>query len=178
MFFVSLDQTDLKHILNALSRLRIAVRSVVHTDIPYAMSVDYKNLLTANILSGKFSYAYARYNATYADWKIEKVGHLKFWVLMRDLAMNITMWREEDGYKSGIPAGILDSGDKSMLTNNAAPRYIGAYAVFNEYGWRGKYGEVGPARPVFRPTMYEYKSSSQAMYRMKEGLNKIRIVWR
>jgi len=166
---------DLKKVLSAIAKVRSAVY-VRAKNIGYQLGVDYLKLVYLNIVNQRYSAGYEPYSEKYGKWKSKRGPESRFWILSGDLLQALSMWKKgKFGWVSGIPAGILDSGGKNY-SGLGKPTYIGAYGRIMEYGGSFE-GQVHPARPVFGPTLEEYKKSG-ALKRLKESRTIIKRNWR
>jgi hypothetical protein len=131
-------------------------------EMPRKMATDYKNLLFKNIVDGRFANTYAPYSDIYLEWKTQKLGgafrlqgtgHKMFWRLYGDLLRSLSVFRVKDGVIGGIPAGVRDSGYKSIFSKRRRSKPIAMYARVMEFGLAAHRGK---ARPVFGPTARMY----------------------
>lgn len=118
------------------------------------------------IKANKYVYAWdpraLRYNFKYREWKMTHFGHLKFWRLRGELLRSITHFKMGDGYMAGIQPGAMDSGGVSWLGapgEKGSPKPIAMYARILEYGgdFRAAGGGFHPPRPVFRPSLVQFR---------------------
>ena len=173
------DAAQFARIMKALNRLE-SVAEELEDSLPRRNAVDYSNLLRGNINGQKHMSGYTPYSAMpsaprYEDWKAQYALYSGYWRAMGSLINAITFWKEEKGvWKSGIPAGVYDSGGTSWLGAGdlGPPKPIAMYARVIEYG---EY--THPERPIFRPTLKEYKEN-QFLDRGEEAQNKLGKQWR
>jgi len=127
--------------------------------LPYRQAIDYSDMLRQNITSGKFDSGYSPYNMRYFNWKynvFKSTGG--FWKLRGELLAAISVFKMREGkslgWMGGIPSGETDSGNVSWFgTGDKGRRMpIAQYARWLEFGRRGQ-----PERPLFQPTLVEYK---------------------
>ena len=166
---VEIVQKDLIRILRAVQ----AVDSTVHTQskkLPYKMALECAELLRKNISTGAIAVP-GRYNPKYTEYKQLMVGHLRPWMLFGDVLANITVFRQEDGFMAGIPAGRMDKGEKGWF-GTGKPSYIAAYARANEYGEGNT-----PERPIFRPTFAQYQGAKVQTH-INRVMKEIKRWWR
>ena len=150
MIQIQLYQKELTRWLNALAKVETSAPVWIEDRIQNKMAIDYYQLLTKNILSGKYAGSWT-YGKEYGPWKIKNRPG-PFWKLTGDLMKSLTTWKDGKGYRSGIPAG--KTGGMGWSLKGPHKRSIGMY------GWYGEYGRKGqPARPLFKPTMDEYAAS-------------------
>jgi len=154
------------------------IKAVAYSEelnLPRRMSIDYTDLIRKNLLTGKYSSTYARYNERYAHWKYQIFKSAGgFWELRGYLLNSIKSFKSGKGWFGGIPAGVMDVGNVSWFGkgDRGRPMPIALYAYWMEYGRRGQ-----PSRPLFRPTLIEY-SEGKALARIDESKTKIGEGWR
>jgi hypothetical protein len=167
--------------LRAISDIREAAKFQKY-DMPWKMATDYKNLLFKNIVDGKFAISYAPYSDIYLSWKTQKLGgafrlqgtgHKMFWRLYGDLLRSLSVFRTSNGVMGGVPAGVKDSGYKSIFSKKRRSKPIAMYARVMEFGLAAHRGK---ARPVFRPTAKEYAQNGWSK-RGREALAKLGAKW-
>jgi hypothetical protein len=167
--------------MRAVSNIREAAK-FQKWDMPYRMATDYKNLLFKNIVTGKFAITYAPYSDIYLQWKTYKLGgayrmqgsgHMMFWRLYGDLLKSLSVFRTRSGVMGGVPAGVKDSGYKSIFSKKRRSKPIAMYARVMEFGLASHRGK---ARPVFGPTASEYARTGWHD-RGREALTRIRKKW-
>lgn len=139
-------------------------------DLPFKCAIDFRDLLIRNITSQKYSSGYPKYSKEYAKWKSEtaRAGN-KFWVLGGDLLRSLSFFKVKDGWMSGIPPGVRDSGGKSMYGKGGRPVLISVYGRFMELGRRGQ-----EPRELFKPTTNEYAKGPW----QKRGRESLKIIAR
>jgi hypothetical protein len=141
-------------------------------EMSHKCAVDYYQMVQRNIMFQK--YTYHPLEERYAEWKASVGADPgKFWWLFGDLMQALTAFTvpPEDGqvygssWMGGIPAGIRDSGGKSMFGGKGEPRLIALYGSVNER-----------RRPLFRPTAMEF---AQKKWKRKGriALGKIKGKW-
>lgn len=173
---ISIVRNDLTRLLRALDRVESQVK-IQQKQLPYLAAIDYKHLLVKNILTQKFASQYQPYHPKYAEWKTQTMlkGSM-FWRLYGDVLKNITIFPATNGYMSGLPAGVFDSGGKSLGSTPNKERgkrkYIAMYATVMEKGLNNH-----PQRAVFGPTKDEYYQTGFVL-RGSESLTKIGAYWR
>lgn len=166
---VEIDQSDLSRIIRAVNAVDRTV-NIQSKQLPYRMALECADLLRKNISTGAIAVP-GRYNQKYIEYKQLMVGHLRPWVLFGDVLANITVFRQEEGFMAGIPAGRMDSGEKGWF-GTGKPSYIAAYARANEYGEGNT-----PERPVFRPTFAQYQGT-RVQNHINKVMNEIKRWWR
>ena len=141
----------------------LKVRAAINTErfvLPHEQAIEFRNLLLQNIQTQKFAGTYDAYKTEkYIDYKMNRVGHLKFWILDEHLINAIEVTQI--------------SNDHSRV--DAAEGNEGKKAYVHEYG--GTYrGRRYPARPVFTPTRREFRRT-QGKRVLKRIASKIRRIW-
>ena len=166
---IEIDQSDLNRIIRAVQAVDSTV-NIQAKKLPYRMAIECADLLRRNIQTGAIAVP-GRYSQKYIEYKKLMVGHLRPWILFGDVLQNISVFRNEDGFMAGIPAGRMDSGEKGWF-GTGAPSYIAAYARANEYGEGNT-----PERPVFRPTFEQYKGTRLQSH-INEAMREIKRHWK
>lgn len=181
---IKFNPADYIRIRLALKRL-LKVSSISMNHTQQKMAIDYKHLVTRNIMTQKFAGGYAPYNTRYQKWKEQFASTTGFHVLKGDAVKAITAqlikkhkWTVH--WFSGIPDKIRDSGGKSWfypMGKGGKPKSIAMYMYVSEYG--GSHGRGGshPPRPVFGPSALEYSRTGHPK-RGAEYLRKVRGAWR
>ena len=143
-------------------------------NLPLNMSIGYVNLIRQNILTGKYDASYPPYSERYYHWKYFIVGSSGgFWFLKGYLFNALVSFRFQNGWMGGVPPGLLVEGSSWYGKGyTGKPAYIGEYARWMEYGTLRQ-----PARPLFTPTLEEYKSDS-ALKEAIKSLKKVGSQWR
>jgi hypothetical protein len=135
-------------------------------------AVRYTQLLVRNIMTDKYAGRYAAYHPKYAYWKRTWFAGGGHWRLKGDLVRAIHHFKYKHGWVGGLRGDEMDSGGKSWplgfgwttmaqrahgWKGKGKKKKIAMYATVGEFG--GDYGEGGkhPSRPVFGPTMNEFK---------------------
>ena len=150
------------------------------------MAIDYKHLVTENIMTQRFAGGYAPYSERYAKWKRIFAANTLYHVLKGDAVKALTVLKVrvhkwQSIWFSGIPAGVTDTGGKSWLYSlgspKGKPKSIAMYMHVSEYG--GNYGRGGthPKRPVFGPSMIQYSRQGHQQ-RGKEYLKDVEGAWK
>jgi len=178
MIQIQLNQKELTRWLNALAKVEVTSKLWIEDKIQSKMAIDYYQLLTKNILSGKYARGWT-YNERYREWKQENFPGRGFWRLKGDLLRSLTTWKDgKEGYRSGVLPGTYDSGGKSWLGSGNRGKFkeVGMYGWIMEKG--GDYGRGGkhPKRPQFKPTMDEYAVDGHPK-RGEEALEVIGAQW-
>lgn len=171
----SINDTHFRRIIFAIEKM-ISMAILQKKDLPYKSAIDYKQLLVQNILTQKYASTYSPYSPWYAHWKtVTMLSGSHFWRLYGDLLKAITTRQATNGYFSGVPSGVMDSGGKSLFGTRKNPRGkrkpIAMYGRVMEGGLNNH-----PARPVFGPTRDEYARSGWPV-RGRESLKKIGNQW-
>lgn len=172
--YITFVASDFKRVMTAIANTKAAVR-VRAKNIGYQMGIDYLQLLAKNVYSQKYAGTYSPYHPTYREWKAGLGGDMRFHILGGDFLRSLMVWRDKRGWKAGVPAGVLDSGGKNY-TGKGAPTYVAAYARIFEWGGTFK-GQVHPPRPVFTPTLVEYRADG-AIKRLEEAARILKASWR
>lgn len=180
-----LSPKDLQRWVSALKRLERNVRTRAR-ETARIQSLGYAHLLRSNVLGNRYAGTYAPYNPDYEEWKSNITRNMGFHVLKGNFLNAIRHWElRQTGttfeWMGGIRAGVMDSGGKSWFGkgNRGPPKPIAMYARVFEFGgnFKSAKGGVHPARPVFIPTMGEYKSSGWRA-RGRGELRKLGNAWR
>jgi hypothetical protein len=170
-----LNPSDLDRMMRALNKLEATAKRL-ENDFPRKNSIDYAMLLRQNIHSQKHMSGYPPYNERYAEWKEQYALYDEgYWKAMGSLVSAITFWKEQHGrWRSGVPEGAYDTGGTSWFGTGAEgeDKPIAMYARTIEYGL-GKQ----PERPIFRPTLKEYKATKY-MERGREAIRELKRQWR
>jgi hypothetical protein len=181
MIKMMFDPKEFYRWMRAISDVREAAK-FQKWDIPWKMATDYKELLFANIVSGKFANTYAPYSDIYLEWKtyrlggafrLQGTGHRMFWRLYGDLLRSLSVFRTKGGVMGGVPAGVKDSGYKSIFSKKRRSKPIAMYARVMEFGLAAHRGK---ARPVFGPTARMYAQHGWPR-RGREALRGIAKQW-
>jgi len=165
MIQIVFDPTDMTRYLRALYKLGVKVQIWQNT-ICYRGATDYFQLVHKNIMSEKYSGAYPAYSEKYGKWKQKKgYKYPGWWKLEQNLLNALTVFKTEDGWMGGIPAGL--GGSRG-----------GTIAVYGSAGEFESFRGDQPARPVFEPTMQEYaKDENGWKKRAKEALDAMKEAW-
>lgn len=159
-FAVQLNTKDVTNWVKALDRVVDRAHYWADRDggeLNKRCAKEYADKIVLAIYSKQ--HAYTPYTARYAMWK-QKVGKWSggFWNLKGDLIKALTHFREENGWKGGIPADVMDTGGKSWLGNldKGPSKPIAMYGIVMEFG--GNYGKAGyhTERPLFWPVYKDY----------------------
>jgi len=176
---------DYRRHRSALKRI-LRVSGIRMNRIQQKMAIDYKHLVTRNIMTQKFAGGYAPYNTRYQKWKEQFAATTGYHVLKGDAVKAITVtkvrvYKWKSIWFSGIPSGVKDTGGKSWLyplgSSKGKRKSIAMYMYVSEYG--GNYGRGGkhPKRPVFGPSMIEYSRRGQKK-RGAEYLKNVQGAWK
>jgi len=160
-------RTDLTKFVSAVRMVKAEVNNQT-MEMSRKCAIDYYQLVQKNIMFQKYSYP--PLEERYAEWKAEQGSSPDmFWYLFGDLMQALTAFvvPKEGAYGSswmgGIPAGVYDSGGKSMFGGKGAPRLIATYAAVNE-----------KRRPLFKPTGLDFARKGWK----KRGRESLRIIKR
>lgn len=144
-------------------------------DLPRRMSIEYIDTIRKNIMAGKYSATYVRYNQRYQEWKYQIFKSSGgFWNLRGELMASLRSEKSGKGWFGGVPANVFDSGNVSWFGKGDKGRKvsIAQYANWMEYGRRGQ-----PSRPLFGPTLIEY-SDGKGKATASRSQEKIGRQWR
>lgn len=158
-FAVQLNTRDVRNWVRALDR--VLDRSHFWADrdggeLNRRCAQLYSTQVLVAILGQRFTYR--GYVDRYSKWK-NKVGKggEGFWKLKGDLVKALTHFREDEGWKGGIPAHVMDSGGKSWnyptlgSGNKGKRKPIAMYGIVMEFGLAGH-----PKRELFWPIYKEF----------------------
>lgn len=179
---IRFSEPDVRKILSALTRVESRTR-FQSNNVPRLHAVDYMNLVIRNIMTGKHTSGYKQYHPRYKAWESQYgLGH-GYWKLMGDLVKNVNYRRvpvKSGAYAwfSGVPAGVM-AGGKSWFSPGQRR------GKKKEIAWTGKIMEGiiktnkqnHPARPMFKPTLEEYKGAG-AGKRGRQALVSLKRHWR
>lgn len=161
MIYVQPDIEDLKKILFALSKIQ-STADIEVVDITYRSAVDFQHLVIFNITSQKFAGGWT-YSEKYKGWKAKQDVGMDFWKLYGDLVSNIKLFRVPGPFGrvqwvTGVDPSAIAGKSSQMYGKRQKREKVATYARWLEYGRPGR-GEGGmqPPRPVFSPTMLEYR---------------------
>lgn len=174
---IKIEIPDLKKVIRGFARVRRAVEREKF-NLPMRHAVDYRDLLSFNITSQKYASGYAPYNTRYEAWKTQYFANMGFHMMRSTMVSNLTVYRGR--YKnwvfSGLPPGLTVPGSSWFGPPGKGKSVpVSMYAWVNEYGGNWGHG-YHPARPVWRPSLQEYKTEG-AINRGKESLEIIRRSW-
>ncbi len=170
MIKIEFDKGDVAKIIAALTRIE-AMLPKMRDEMTYKQSVDYRNMVFANIDKQTFvsSHSYAPYNERYGKWKRDTMGlGVKYWELYGDLIQNIDIVKKRGVRVKGHSVGVFTSkavggkswhSTKGRRTGKKFP--ISIYAYFMEYG---NTKTNFPARPLFGPTLEMFRKKGVAEY--------------
>lgn len=163
--------------IRACNRVHRAVEREKH-NLPMRQALDYVDDLRRNVISQKFASTYPPYNPRYKDWKSKYFAASGFHVMRSRMVSNLTVYRGR--YKNwvygGLPPGLMAPGSSWFgPPGTGKSPSVSMYAWVNEYGGNWGYG-YHPPRPVWRPTLQEYKKDG-AINRGRESLEVIRRSW-
>jgi len=151
MFTIEFDKTDMKKYIKSVENVKKTIEKE-EKELPKSCAKELANAILENISNQAF--AMAPYNQRYAQWKQDRVGHLKYWLLDGDLYGSIKAFKYEGFWFAGIQPGIFDKGGKSWHNTGGRPMEIVKYARWLEKGRKGQ-----PARPLFAPTTENYSKA-------------------
>jgi len=172
---VKIKETDLQRWLFAIEKVKTAFK-LWPGEMQRKCATDYYQLLVRNILTRK--YRFIEYNERYGGWKEKYFPARPFWVLKGDFLSSISIMKARNGYITGVPPGVMDTGGKSWLGTGTEGKVkeIAMYAKVGEFGKGPGPGGKHPPRPIFEPTAEEY-ASGKWIERGKETLQKIKLAW-
>ena len=190
---IRFDVSDFNRWIRALTNVQTESRRQSR-EVPRLGAIDYKQLLIRNIMGQRHMGGYTPYRDRYAEWKAAHGRRRGYWQLFGDLVRSITTERTTYPFStgqltyaffSGIPAGVKDSGGKSWASRNTRtrsaianrPKKIAWYARIMEKGLPRRKGQTHPARPIFEPSMEEYKQSGW-LVRGQAALTAVGRRWR
>lgn len=185
---IVLDEADVRKVFSALDRVEKRAR-VQSNEVPRLLAIDYYQRVVGNIMSQSRMSGYPRYHPRYEAWKAHRSSG-GFWNLAGDLVRAMSHRRVPDlegayAWFAGVPAGVLDSGNKSWFSRNTSSSTSWS-GRRKEIAWYGRIMEEGsfaggqdhPARPIFEPTFKEYNSSGVPVQRGEQGLTEVSNEWR
>lgn len=152
------------------------VHEVDAVNMIYNCAREFKILLIQNIMFEKYKGLYKPLNPLYEDWKEKNNGAMGFWKLWGSLVNAISLRETPKGYSVGIEKNVMpiktsSMGRKKKITPVWMYFWYGEHIHFQKGIFKG----VQPARPVYMPTVLEYKYSSYNK-RQQELFSKIRNV--
>ena len=191
------NQKDINKIIKAADLIE-ATFTQEQEATPRTLAVNFAVNLRNAIHSQK--YPWKELGPKYSEWKRRKVGYLDHWKLYTNVIVNTQFWSFRKGeWCSGIPAGIGVISDKqaieakwthkeyqSFMGRRAPkPKFVGAVAFWNEYGWRPVINKSSGAqssrkvgeRPLLRPTFRDFVGR-EVVYRETLIVNKVHRAWR
>jgi hypothetical protein len=177
------NTNDINRFIRALTRVSKQVRRSRQA-VPREMAIKFTNTVLTNITSQKFVHTWSsraqRYNPKYQIWKRRYGKGGGFWVLWGDLISSITYFKAGDGWMSGVPSGAMDSGGKSWFGkgDQGEPKPLAMIARLLEKGGNAGRGGKHPKRPVFGPTLVEFRTDGARETGRKYLRTTIRGAWR
>jgi hypothetical protein len=150
MFQVIFEPSSLQNFLQA-TRFVLHGAGIQNEKMQQRCAIEFRLLLISAIVSQKYAGRYPKYNRDYKKWKQKAVGHLKFWLLFRQLLSSISAYRTTEprfyAWASGIPGNVY------FRAPHPQSKPIGLIAQFHEFGHH-----PNPERPLFAPLTNEYAS--------------------
>lgn len=143
--------------------------------IAYNWAITYRNLVLQNLVSQKYAGFYKPYTRKYAQWKLKRAGHLKFWQLSGALMSNISTFRMR-GYDTGKASTTWAAGVHPSAVN-AEGKKIAMYGYVMEHGYRGA-GQNHPARPLFSLSAIDFWEGTQKASAINAAISKVAASWR
>jgi len=141
---------------------------------------EFKTILILNMATSKYSAAYAELSPSYKKWKAKNASFEGFWKLWGSLMTSISLRETPKGYSVGVQKDVVPMRTSSWGSNKKlTPVFM--YFWYGEKG-RNAFSKNGmvvrnqPPRPVFQPTVDEYRIEFLDK-RRKEAINKIHKVW-
>jgi len=181
MIKIEFDKGDIAKIIAALTKMQTLLPKL-RDEMTYRQSVDYRNMIFANIDKQTFAGTYEPYNPRYKKWKQETMGlGNKYWELFGDLIQNIDIVKSIDPDGIGHAVGVFTNkavGGKSW--NSTPSKTIGKKMSIARYAFDMEFGSKGrflPARPLFGPTLKQFKKTGAAAYQ-GNIVNKMKSIWR
>lgn len=178
MISARLRLSDYHRIIRAFTRVLKSKDREKH-QLPRRCAVDYRNLLSRNIMTQKFASTYPPYNTRYAAWKAQYFASTGFHVMRGTMVSNLSVYRGryKTHWYSGLPSGLTVPGSSWFgPPGKGKPKSVNMYAFVNEYGGNFN-GYYHPARPVWRPTLRDYEREGFRQ-RGKQSLRAIGRNWR
>jgi len=131
-------------------------------EVPKGWAIDFSKLFMQAILHDKWEPFVTPLAKKYVQKKQEAGYAIPPWKRTLNLLNAISHWKDEKGWKAGIPAGLLgEDGD-----------YIGYYATLIEFGSKDIV-----ERPYLRPEFNEFKQVNYKK-RINIAINRIMEKWR
>jgi len=166
-FKIEIDQKDLHRYLSALARIELTVEREVEDRQQMRSAIDYEHRLTSAIMSQKYAGTYSPYSRSYAMWKRRRTSVFPgYWMLSGALLRSLRVLKIGDAWFSGVQPGALGERGRPIAL----------------YGSAGEFADVRrkqPARPVFRPTLEEYRKDPEGWEKRGiETLVKVEQSWR
>jgi hypothetical protein len=165
---------EFNRIMNAFDRVS-ATYLREEDDLPFRCATGFANFVRSKIFSGQLPSQNPSYNERYLAWKKAYGDFQRPWMLMGDLALAITIFRNEGGgWHGGIPGDVLDSGGKSWFGqgDRGPSKPIAMYARTLESGLPPQ-----KKRPVFEPATEEFRQTEMPK-QINRSKQLIREQWR
>lgn len=182
-FWVEYDKDDRLRLFKAVRRLERETPKIIN-DMQFVFATKFFHKLVNNISSNKYGAVYTPYIEKYASWKEKYFSKRAFWVLSGDLLAALKVWpysqtfgrNRVNGWQTGIPANVTDSGGKNWSRKGQA-KPIAMYARILEYGGNfGKGGKHKP-RPMFGPTTIDFEKNDMEKL-SRPFVRKIKALWK
>ena len=178
VFKIEYNKHHLNRIQSAFKRVKETVKSE-RKKMPRLCALDFRDLLSRNIMTQKFAGSYAPYNPRYKLWKEQNSGYGAgggFWILSGKIVSSLTVYNDKGDTRwfSGLPKKMpVDRPSWLKAGKTGKTVDINLVAHVNEFG--GQYGSYyHPPRPVFIPTKNEYAKSGF----LKRGKDSLKIIGR
>lgn len=179
------DPRFLRQQFYALDRLE-KVLSEENKKITQDLAQEFRKELIYNILTQKYAGGYEPLSKIQMEYKEKHGLPPDFWIQWGDLLKTISLRATPKGFSVGVERNVMPSRSSSFLKKHedgSGPRTpVWKYFWYNEFG-RGPFSAKGvsvsrqPARPVFVPTMKEFKAEF-LVARREKAWQKIRSAWR
>jgi len=180
---LKLDPVDLTKFFKALTRVSKQVRRSKQA-VPRDMAIKFTNNVLNSIMTQRYVHTWGgraqRYHPKYQIWKRRFRKLTGFWMLWGDLIASITHFKVGQGWMSGVPAGAMSSGGKSWLGkgDKGDPKSLVMIARLLEKGGHAGRGGRHPKRPVFAPTLVDFRSKDAPKIGRKYLRTTIKGAWR
>jgi len=148
---------DLERLKSAMVKLSVSAQDQATNRMPKLGAIQFRDRVADAILSQKHVGSDWGYSEKYAKWKAAQGKDDGYWWLAGDLVSALSISKLGNGWFSGVPAGIKDSGGKSY--GEGKSRDIAWYGRIVEWGGvfpSPKGAQTHKPRPVFVPTLNEF----------------------
>lgn len=157
MIKVEFKPEDMARLKAAMVKLSVSAHEQAENKIPKLGAIQFRDRVADAILSQKYVGIDWDYSESYADWKAAQGKNDGYWRLAGDLVASLSISKLGNGWFSGVPVGIKDSGGKSY--GKGKSRDIAWYGRIIEWGgiFNSSQGaQTHKPRPVFVPTLKEF----------------------